>query len=84
MRCDSPREGEIGEVSEAYDHPSIDVWPGSAPDDPAAAAAAPYGPVVQRGRCAACGATVERSLRLSGWGPWRSQEPGEGSPTHSS
>jgi hypothetical protein len=52
------------------DHPEIEISPDSPPED-LDAATAPYGPIVQRGRCSACGSELERHLRANGWAHWR-------------
>jgi hypothetical protein len=48
----------------------IDVVGANAPA-PDAAGFLPYGcPILQQGRCSACGATFERRMRVDGWAPW--------------
>jgi hypothetical protein len=53
------------------DHAEIEIWADSPPDE-LDGATAPYGLIVQRGRCRACGSELERHLRAMGWAGWRS------------
>ena len=60
----------LSPMSDDCEHAWVDVWPDSAPDEPAATT--PYGRITQQATCLACGAYIERSLRLAGWGEWAS------------
>jgi hypothetical protein len=69
------------DVESACRHTRIEVTSSDEPDT-SSSTPLPYGhPIVQRGRCAECGATFERRLRIDGWGLWRADEaatPGRG------
>jgi hypothetical protein len=60
-------------VTDDCDHREIELSADSAPDDPDLTTA-PYGPIIQRGRCRACHTTVKRRLRLDNWGPWQADQ----------
>lgn len=64
---------ELVGVTDDCDHGEIELSADSAADAPDAAIA-PYGPIIQRGRCRACRATIMRRFRLDGWGPWQDDE----------
>jgi hypothetical protein len=55
-------------------HAEIEIQAGSPPDEPDDATA-PFGPIVQRGRCGTCGAELERHLRAMGWARWTWRPP---------
>ncbi len=64
---------ELVGVTDDCDHGELELSTDSAPDDPDVTIA-PYGPIIQRGRCGACRATVTRRYRVDGWGPWQADE----------
>jgi hypothetical protein len=64
------RSPSVGSLHDECDHPEIEISADS-PCEDLDAATAPYGPIVQRGRCCACGSELERHLRVNGWAHWR-------------
>ena len=56
-------------MSDECDHERVEVSLDSPPEEPDERGE-PYGPIVQRATCLACGEAIQRTLRSHGWGRW--------------
>jgi hypothetical protein len=68
-----PPQEPVG-AGDGCTHARIEVaWSNAA--GPEEAFHLPYGcPILEQGRCAACGVTFERRGRIDGWGAWSAGE----------